>query len=72
MSPGVLQASLAYAMWGLLPLYFHSLSAVAPLDVVLHRSLWSLVFVLVLLGALRRWAWLGDIARRPGRCGPSR
>jgi chloramphenicol-sensitive protein RarD len=65
MSPGVLQASLAYAMWGLLPLYFHSLSAVAPLDVVLHRSLWSLVFVLVLLGALRRWTWLGDIARRP-------
>jgi chloramphenicol-sensitive protein RarD len=52
-------------MWGLLPLYFHSLSAVAPLDVVLHRSLWSLVFVLVLLGALRRWTWLGDIARRP-------
>ncbi len=65
MSPGVLQASLAYAMWGLLPLYFQSLSAVAPLDVVLHRSLWSLVVVLVLLAAMRRWTWLVDIARRP-------
>jgi chloramphenicol-sensitive protein RarD len=65
MSPGVLQASLAYAMWGLLPLYFHRLSAVAPIDVVLHRSLWSLAFLLVLLAVLRRWAWLAEIARSP-------
>src|SRR3569833_163786 len=36
MSPGVLQACLAYAMWGLLPLYFHLVAAVAPLDIVLN------------------------------------
>lgn len=65
MSSGVLQASLAYAMWGLLPLYFRALSAVAPIDVVLHRSLWSLAFVLVLLAVLRRWEWLRDILRAP-------
>ena len=65
MSSGVLQAALAYAMWGLFPLYFHLVAAVAPLDIVLHRSLWSLAFVLVLLAVLRRWAWLRDIARRP-------
>jgi chloramphenicol-sensitive protein RarD len=65
MSTGVLQAALAYAMWGLFPLYFHLVAAVAPLDIVLHRSLWSLAFVLVLLAVLRRWAWLPDIARRP-------
>jgi chloramphenicol-sensitive protein RarD len=65
MRSGVLQASLAYGMWGLLPLYFHLLAAVAPLDIVLQRTLWSLAFVLVLLAALRRWAWLRDIARRP-------
>lgn len=52
-------------MWGLFPLYFHLVSAVAPLEIVLHRSLWSLVFVLVLLTVLRRWAWLRDIVRRP-------
>jgi chloramphenicol-sensitive protein RarD len=69
MSSGVLQASLAYAMWGLLPLYFHLLAAVAPLEIVLHRSLWSLAFLLVLLTALRRWAWLRDIARRPRTLG---
>lgn len=65
MPSGVLSAALAYAMWGLLPLYFHLLAAVAPLEIVLHRALWSLAFVLVLLAVLRRWAWLRDIARRP-------
>jgi chloramphenicol-sensitive protein RarD len=52
-------------MWGLMPLYFHLVSAVAPLDIVLHRSLWSLAFVLLLLAALRRWTWLKEIARHP-------
>jgi chloramphenicol-sensitive protein RarD len=65
MSSGVLQAAIAYAMWGLLPLYFHLMAAVPPLEIVLHRALWSLLFVLVLLAVLRRWAWLRDIARRP-------
>lgn len=65
MSRGVLQAALAYAMWGLFPLYFHLVSAVAPLEIVLHRSLWSLAFVFVVLAVLRRWAWLRDILRVP-------
>jgi chloramphenicol-sensitive protein RarD len=65
MSSGVLQAALAYAMWGLFPLYFQLVSAVAPLEIVLHRSLWSLAFVLVVLAVLRRWAWLREVARRP-------
>src|SRR6478735_4802548 len=65
MSSGVLQAALAYAMWGLFPLYFHLLSAVDALDIVLHRSLWSLAFLLVVLSVLRRWAWLREVIRRP-------
>ena len=65
MSSGVLQAALAYAMWGLFPLYFKAVSAVGPLDIVLHRALWTLAFVLVVLAVLRRWAWLRDVVRRP-------
>lgn len=69
MSPGVLQAALAYAIWGLFPLYFRLVSAVSPLDIVLHRALWSLAFVLVVLAVMRRWAWLADVARRPRTLG---
>jgi len=65
MSSGVLQAALAYALWGLFPLYFHLVSAVGPLEIVLYRCLWSLAFMLVVLAVLRRWAWLGDVVRRP-------
>ena len=65
MSSGVLQAALAYALWGLFPLYFRLVSAVGPLEIVLHRCLWSLAFVLVVLAVLRRWAWLGDVVRHP-------
>jgi chloramphenicol-sensitive protein RarD len=65
MPPGVLQAALAYGLWGLFPLYFHAVSAVSALDIVLHRALWSLAFVLVLLAGMRRWTWLRDVARRP-------
>lgn len=69
MSLGVLQAALAYAIWGLFPLYFRLVSAVSPLDIVLHRALWSLAFVLVVLAVLRRWTWLPDVARRPRTLG---
>ncbi|HEX2546287.1 MAG TPA: EamA family transporter RarD [Ramlibacter sp.] len=65
MSSGVLQAALAYAMWGLFPLYFNAVSAVGALDIVLHRALWTLVFVLLVLAVLRRWAWLRDVVRSP-------
>ncbi|CAA9412170.1 MAG: Uncharacterized inner membrane protein RarD, partial [uncultured Ramlibacter sp.] len=66
MSSGVLQAALAYAIWGLFPLYFHLVAAVRPLDIVLHRALWSLAFVFAVLAVLRRWTWLGEVMRRPG------
>ena len=65
MNPGILYAALAYAAWGLFPLYFRQVSAVEPLEIVLHRTVWSLVFVLLLLAALRRFAWLAQTLRQP-------
>ncbi len=65
MHAGVLFASLAYTLWGLFPLYFKLLAAVPAFEIVLHRSLWSLVVVLIVLAVLRRWAWLPQAARKP-------
>jgi chloramphenicol-sensitive protein RarD len=65
MNPGVVYATLAYTAWGLFPLYFHQLVGVAPLEVVMHRTLWSLVFLLLVLSAKRHWAWLFALARQP-------
>ena len=47
---------LAYGLWGVLPLYFKAIAAVAPFDIVAHRVLWSLPFLAVLIAVSRGWA----------------
>ncbi|HEX7440316.1 MAG TPA: EamA family transporter RarD [Caldimonas sp.] len=65
MNVGVACAALAFVSWGLYPLYFRQLAAVGAGEVLVHRVLWSLAFLLVLLAVRRRWAWLAQVARRP-------
>jgi chloramphenicol-sensitive protein RarD len=62
---GVLYATGAFVIWGLFPLYFRAVASVSPLEVVLQRSAWSLVFVLAVLAALRRWGWLAALRSPP-------
>jgi chloramphenicol-sensitive protein RarD len=62
---GLVYAALAYLLWGLFPIYFHALKSVDALEIVLHRSLWSFVFVWALLVALRRLQWVPGVVRRP-------
>ena len=65
MNPGIVYAALAYLCWGLFPLYFKVLKDVPSLEVVAHRTVWSLLFVSLLLLGLRRLAWLGPVLHRP-------
>lgn len=66
---GPLAAATAYVLWGLFPLYIKQLPQVPALEIVLHRSGWALVFVLALLAALRRFAWLPGVLRQPRTLG---
>lgn len=54
-------------IWGTSPLYYHALREVAPLTVLAHRTLWSLVFFLIILAIQRR---SGQIV--PAMTGPDR
>lgn len=65
MHPGILYAALAYTAWGLFPLYFRQVADVPSLEVVMHRTWWSLVFVLAALLVRRQWAWMGPVLRQP-------
>ena len=65
MNPGIVYATLAYMAWGMFPLYFRQVAAVPALEVVVHRTVWSLLFVLLVLLVRRRWAWLGQVVRQP-------
>ncbi|MET9291529.1 EamA family transporter RarD [Streptomyces sp. NPDC003077] len=64
---GLVYGFTAYVMWGLLPLYWHVLSDVAPSEILAHRMLWSLPVAAVILIALRRGAWIRPLLRQPKR-----
>jgi chloramphenicol-sensitive protein RarD len=65
MNKGILSAALAYVIWGLFPLYFKLLSDIAPLEVLVHRVLWSLLFLLGVLAVRRQWDWLQQARSQP-------
>ena len=65
MNKGILYALAAYVAWGLFPIYFKSLQAVPPLEILLHRMVWSLAFLLVVLAVRRQWTWLRALLGQP-------
>jgi len=70
MSPplrGVLAMIGANAIWGLSPLYYKLLAHVPPLEVLSHRTLWSLVFFGIVLAFQGRLGALAGALATPRR-----
>ena len=65
MNSGVLYAALAFAWWGLFPLYFRIVTTVPPAEILAHRIVWSVVFLVLVLALRRQWAWLARVLRQP-------
>ncbi|MDB5772643.1 MAG: rarD [Burkholderia sp.] len=61
----MLYAALAYILWGVFPVYFKALHDVSADQILVHRMLWSLAFVLVVLAWRRQWSWIGTVIRQP-------
>lgn len=61
---GIVAMAVACTVWGLSPLYYKLISHVPPLEVLSHRTLWSLVFFSLVLLAQKRvgevWSLLRD------------
>jgi chloramphenicol-sensitive protein RarD len=51
---GLLYGVVAYAMWGLFPLYWPLLEPGGAMEILAHRVVWSLAFVVLLLVVRRR------------------
>lgn len=66
---GLLNGFAAYGMWGLVPLFWPLLKPAGSVEILAHRMVWSLVFVAAALLVVRRWAWAGELVRRPRRLG---
>lgn len=52
---GVAFGIAAYVMWGCFPLFFALFDGVPPYEVLVHRIVWSCVFLTLVISLLRRW-----------------
>lgn len=57
LDPGRAGAALitGYVIWGLSPLFYKLLAFATPTEIVLHRAIWSVPLLALLLVAARRW-----------------
>lgn len=62
---GVIATLVAFTIWGLMPLYFKAVGSVPPTEIVAHRVLWSVVFLLALLALWRGFDGLRRLAAQP-------
>lgn len=46
---GLAHALGCFSLWGLFPIYFKALNHVPPLEVLMHRILWSVAVLLALM-----------------------
>ncbi len=53
----------AYLCWGFFPLYWPLLDPAGSLEILAHRFVWSMVFVLVAITVMGRWTAFRAIAR---------
>lgn len=59
----------AYALWGVLPIYFKLIAAVPAFDIVAHRILWSLPFLALLIATSKGWAKVRTAVSEPRTLG---
>jgi len=52
---GITAALGAYILWGLLPVYFKFLQATSAFEILAHRVVWSLLFMLIVLYAAKEF-----------------
>ena len=60
---GLIYGLSAYLLWGIFPLYFPLLEPTTPLEILAHRIVWSLVFLLIVLAVSGRWSWIRPLLR---------
>ncbi|MDR3563961.1 MAG: EamA family transporter RarD [Negativicutes bacterium] len=68
---GVASAISAYTIWGFLPIYWKLVKAVPALEILAHRFIWSLFFMVLVLALAKRMKSfqreIREIVARPGK-----
>ena len=59
----------AYTLWGFFPAYFKLLRPAAPFEVLAHRIVWSMLFMVIVLTVIRRWHKIRELFTNPATLG---
>jgi chloramphenicol-sensitive protein RarD len=68
-SKGALFGIGAYSMWGCFPLFFALFEGVPAYEVLIHRIIWSSVFLALVITLLRRWPLIHKALTHPKKLG---
>jgi len=68
-SQGIAYGLSAYMMWGCFPLFFALFDGVPAYEILVHRIVWSCVFLALVITLMRRWAPVVEALTHPGRLG---
>ncbi|WP_249976136.1 EamA family transporter RarD [Vreelandella olivaria] len=66
---GVMFGLTAYTMWGCFPLFFALFDGIPAFEILIHRILWSCLFLVGLISVLRRWPPVVAALVHPKRLG---
>jgi chloramphenicol-sensitive protein RarD len=61
---GLLFAVAAYGIWGVAPIYFVWVGFAAPLEILMHRVLWSVPVLVLLITVTGQWTAAWALSRR--------
>lgn len=62
---GYLYAVLAFLMWGMAPIYFKQIESIAALEILTHRVIWSVLFLILIVFAARQWHQIQHVIKKP-------
>lgn len=58
MKKGILLVISAYVFWGLMPIYWKSIKSIPSIEILGHRIVWSVVFLMAIQIIRNRWDWI--------------
>lgn len=64
---GVWYGLSAYTIWGCFPLFFALFEGVPAFEILVHRIIWSCVFLALVISGLRRWPAVQAALRNPAQ-----
>jgi chloramphenicol-sensitive protein RarD len=62
---GAIFACLAFFMWGLAPIYFKMIQHVSAFEILMHRVIWSVMFLILVVSVLNYWDKIRRILIQP-------